>query len=104
VGLMPAAPQRVFGARARSHQTEISSRSLSVAFYPAPAGPVAKFGSNLVFEETGDFHLRAQEADFERLVAVDWYNNPLWSSLLDENVVTALDACQHPSLALHGLR
>jgi hypothetical protein len=68
-----------------------------------PRRPAAR-RSDFAFHDPGDFHLRAKEPDLERSVAMNRYNNTLWSALLDEHMVTTLDAGEHPTLALNGLR
>jgi len=60
--------------------------------------------SELLLKNSRDFHLRAQQADLERSVPMDGYDNPLRPAFFDENVVTPLDASQHPAFALNGLR
>ena len=58
--------------------------------------------SEVVFCQPGLFHQGFQEADFQRLIAVDGKSEDAIDALLDEYVVATLDAVQLPTLGLCG--
>jgi hypothetical protein len=59
-------------------------------------------GLNVFFGEPGDFHLRAQQAYLERLVAMDRDNSPFRMTSFEENLVAAFGPSEYPALAPNG--
>ena len=57
-----------------------------------------KIDLQIQLAQAGDFHLGLEQADLERLVAVNRNNDPFPDSIFVKNVMAALDPGQNPAL------
>ena len=55
------------------------------------------FSSQFTFFNPSEFHKMSLQASFQRFIAMDWYGQSGWISLLHEDVMAAGHSTQYPS-------